>query len=136
MLEIFKECFLALNHVAPFLITSFIVSKRFSILESEINKFVLLGLVFLNSWKVISIWGTKVVQELTTVGSKNWPLWYTTSHPATRRRSDVITTYLCTSQQRRRYVSNDTPNDVFVERRQDVSVVHLHDILLEHRDDA
>ena len=45
-------------------------------------------------------------------------------------------TSLCTSQQRRRYVSNDTPNDVFVERRQDVSVVHLHDILSEHRDDA
>ena len=49
VLEIFKESFLALNQVATFLSASFIVSKRFSILESEINKFVLLGLVFLNS---------------------------------------------------------------------------------------
>ena len=42
----------------------------------------------------------------------------------------------CTSQRRRRYVSNETPNDVSVERRQDVSVVRLHNILLEGRDDV
>ena len=57
-----------------------------------------------------------------------------TSHPATRRRGDVVTTSLCTAQQRRKYVSNETPNDVSVERRQDVSVVRLHDVLLVCRD--
>ena len=50
------------------------------------------------------------------------------THPATRRRGNVVTTSLCTSQWRRRYVSNETPNNVSVERRQDVSVVRLHDI--------
>ena len=59
-----------------------------------------------------------------------------TSHPATRRRGNVVTTSLCTSQRRRRYVSNETPNDVSVERRQDVSVVRLHDVLLVCRDDV
>ena len=42
------------------------------------------------------------------------------THPAKRRRGDVVTMSLCTSQRRRRYVSNETPNDVSVERRQDV----------------
>ena len=42
------------------------------------------------------------------------------THPATRRRSDVVTTSLCTSQWRHSYVSNETPNDISVERRQDV----------------
>ena len=51
-----------------------------------------------------------------------------TSHPATRRRGDVVTMSLCMSQRRRRYVSNETSNDVSVERRQDVSVVRPHDI--------
>ena len=37
----------------------------------------------------------------------------------------------CTSQRRRKYISNETPNKVSVECRQDVSVVFLHDILLE-----
>ena len=37
--EIFKESLLALNQFATFLSSSFIVSKRFSTLESEINKF-------------------------------------------------------------------------------------------------
>ena len=49
-----------------------------------------------------------------------------TSRPATRRRGDVVTTSLCTSQRRRRYVSNETPNDV--------SVVRLRDILLDRPD--
>ena len=40
VLEIFKESLLALNQFATFLSSSFIVSKRFPILESEINKFV------------------------------------------------------------------------------------------------
>ena len=39
-LAIFKESLLALNQVATFLSSSFIVSKGFSILEPEINKFV------------------------------------------------------------------------------------------------
>ena len=57
------------------------------------------------------------------------------THPATRRRGDVVTTSLCTSQRRRSYVLNETPNDVSMERRQDVSVVRLHHILLERRED-
>ena len=57
-------------------------------------------------------------------------------HPATRRRGDVVTTSLYTSQWRRRYVSNETPNDVSVERRQVASVVRLHEVLLERRDDV
>ena len=57
-------------------------------------------------------------------------------HSAIRRRGDVVTTSLCTSQQRRRYVPNKTPNDVSLEYRQGVSVVRLHDVLLEHRDDV
>ena len=51
-----------------------------------------------------------------------------TIQPETRRRSDVVTTCLCTSQWRRRYLPNETPNDVSVERRQDASVVRLHDV--------
>ena len=56
------------------------------------------------------------------------------AHPATRRRGDVLTTSLFTFQRRRSYVSNETPNEVSMERCQDVSVVRLHDILLESRD--
>ena len=48
------------------------------------------------------------------------------THLATRRRSVVGTTSLCMSQRRRRYISNETPNDV--------SVVRLRDILLDRRD--
>ena len=50
------------------------------------------------------------------------------THPATRRRTDVVTTSLCMSQRRRSHVSNEIRNDVSVER--------LHDILLERRDDV
>ena len=39
------------------------------------------------------------------------------AHPTTRRRGNVVTTSLCTSQWRRKYVSNETPNDVSMERR-------------------
>ena len=39
------------------------------------------------------------------------------SHPETRRPRDVVTTSLCMPHRRRRYVSNETPNDVSVERR-------------------
>ena len=58
------------------------------------------------------------------------------SNLATRRRSDVVSTSLWTSQQRRRYISNKTPSDVSVERCQDFSVVRLHGILLERCDDV
>ena len=40
----------------------------------------------------------------------------------------------CMSQRRRRYVSNETPNDASVKCRQDVSVVCLQDVLLVCRD--
>ena len=59
-----------------------------------------------------------------------------TSHPTTRRRSHVVTTSLCTSQQGRRYVSNETPNDFLKELHQDLSVVRLHDILFKRRNDV
>ena len=58
------------------------------------------------------------------------------SHPATRYRDDVVTTSLCTFQRRRRYVSNEAPNDVSMEHRQDVSVERPHDVLLERRGDV
>ena len=45
-----------------------------------------------------------------------------------RRRGNVVTASLCTSQWRRRYVPNETPNDVSLERRQDVSKVCLNDL--------
>ena len=57
-------------------------------------------------------------------------------HPEIRRRGDVVMTSLCTSQRRHRYVSNETPNDVSVERRQNVSVVRLHCVNLECHDEV
>ena len=53
------------------------------------------------------------------------------THPATRRCGDVVTTSLSTSQRRRRYVSIEKLNDVSMKRQQDVSVICLHNILLE-----
>ena len=47
------------------------------------------------------------------------------------RQKDVVTTTLCMSQQRRKYISNETLNEVSVERSQDVSVVRLHSVLLK-----
>ena len=52
------------------------------------------------------------------------------THAATRRRSDVVATCLCTSQRRRMYFLNETPNDVSMVRHQDVSVVRIHDVPL------
>ena len=58
------------------------------------------------------------------------------AQPTLRRCGNVAATSLCTSQWRRRYVSNETPSDASIERHQDVSVVHLYDVLLErHNDD-
>ena len=58
------------------------------------------------------------------------------THPALRRRDDVVRMSLCTSQRRQRYDPNKPPNDVSKELRQDVSVVRLHDVLLERRNDV
>ena len=69
-----------------------------------------------------------IFYEAVTRSSSTKKVFLKISHPATRRRSDAVTTSLCTSQWRCRYVSNETPNDVSVERRQDVSVVRLHDV--------
>ena len=48
---------------------------------------------------------------------------YVITQPATRRCGEVVTTSLCTSQRRCRYVPNETPNNVSVDRRQYVTVV-------------
>ena len=69
-------------------------------------------------------------------GKNNTVAFFINPHPATRHRRNVVTTSLCTSQRRRRYVSNETPNDVSLERRQHVSVVRLRDILLERHDNV
>ena len=58
------------------------------------------------------------------------------SHPALRRPGGVTTTSLCTSQWRRRYVPNETPNNVSMQRHEDVSVARLHDVLLQSRNDV
>ena len=57
-------------------------------------------------------------------------------HPETRRHGEVIMTSFCTSQRRHRYVSNETPNDVSVERHQNVSGVRLHYVNLQCHDEV
>ena len=52
------------------------------------------------------------------------------------RRDDVVATSFCPSQQRRRYVLNQTPNDVSLERCQEVSVLRLQDIIKVRRDNV
>ena len=64
-----------------------------------------------------------------------WRITDRHTHPALRRRADVVTTSLCTSQLRRWYVPNETTIDVLMERRQDVSLVRLQGVLLECRND-
>ena len=49
------------------------------------------------------------------------------------RRRNYVSLYV---PARRKYVSKETPDDVSVERRQVVSGVPLHDVLLECRDDV
>ena len=54
---------------------------------------------------------------------------------ATKRRADVVAMSLyvpATSQVRLKW----GPNEVSMERRQDVYVVHVHDALLERRNDV
>ena len=58
------------------------------------------------------------------------------THTATRRRGDIVTTPLYTYQQRHRHVPNETPNNVLMESSQDISMVHLHDVLLERHNDV
>ena len=60
----------------------------------------------------------------------------TTSHPARRCQDDIVATSFRPSQLRWICVSNETPNDVSEERRQDVSVVRLYDVINEHRDNV
>ena len=91
------------------------------------------------SWSYVAI--TKIKQLMVVQGYLlsilvQFKVHYNTSHRSTRRRSDIVTTSLCTSQWRRRYVSDETPNDVSMEGCQDGSVVRLHDVLLERRDDV
>ena len=43
------------------------------------------------------------------------------TQPARGRRDNVVATSFCPSQRRGRYALNETPNDVSVERRQDLS---------------
>ena len=72
-------------------------------------------------WAMLNLWDLIVILILELATSK----------PAIRRCRDVATTPFCMSQRRCRYVSNETPNSVLVERRQCVSVIRLRDILLE-----
>ena len=55
------------------------------------------------------------------------------THPTTRHCGDVVTTSLFTSQQHRKCVSNETPNDVLMESCQNVLILCLQDVLLERR---
>ena len=57
------------------------------------------------------------------------------THLARRPRDKVVATFLCSSHRRRRYISNETPN-ASAERHQDVSVVRLHDVMKERRDNV
>ena len=57
-------------------------------------------------------------------------------HLARGGHEDVVATSFCPSQRRRRYVSNETPNDVSVKRRQDVPVVRLQDVIKERCDNV
>ena len=58
------------------------------------------------------------------------------THPARGRCEDVVVTIFSQSRRHRRYVSNETPNKVLVERRQDASVVRLQDIIKERLDNV
>ena len=58
------------------------------------------------------------------------------SQPATERRGNVVMTSLHTFQHCHRYVPNEKPNDIQVERRQQVSVLRLLDVFLEFRDNV
>ena len=54
--------------------------------------------------------------------------------PTTRSCGEVVTNSLCWSQWRRRYFWNETLNNVSIECREDVLVLHLYEFFLERRD--
>ena len=56
--------------------------------------------------------------------------FFNPTHLATRPRGNFVTTSLYRFEQHGRYVSNETPNDVSVERRPDISVVRIHGVPL------
>ena len=74
---------------------------------------------YISSWKSKALSAESIIPPTTSDNSL-------TPHPETRRCGDVVTTFLCTSQWLHRYVSNETPNNVSREHRQNVSVVRLH----------
>ena len=95
--------------------------------------------LFLNTFNLeflyIEVWFTDQNSKLMDVENEI-SITLVITHPATSRCKNVIVASLCTSQWRRRYVSNETPNDGSVEHCQDVSEVLLHDVLLESRGDV
>ena len=54
-----------------------------------------------------------------------WVIIHLVLYPATRCRVDVVAAPLCTSQRCRRYISNEAPNEILVERHQEVSVMPI-----------
>ena len=60
------------------------------------------------------------------------PFTYIPVHSTPPGNKDVV----ATSQRRRGYVSNETPNNVSMKRRQDVSVVRFYNVLLELHNDV
>ena len=51
-----------------------------------------------------------------------------------RRRHDIASTSFCLSQRRRKYISNETPNEVSVELCQNFSVVRLYNVMKKRLD--
>ena len=58
------------------------------------------------------------------------------THPATRRRGEVITTSFCTCQRRRRYVPNETPNDVDKMSQWYVSMMSYWNVMTTSKEDV
>ena len=78
----------------------------------------------------------KATQKSTNISLKDIKSILYGIPPGIKRSCDIAATSQCTSQRLRRYVSNETPNDVSMERRQDVSVVRLDDLLSERHNDV
>ena len=95
--------------------------------------------IFLNTFNLeflyIEVWLTDQNSKLTEIENET-NITLVDTHPATSRCKNVIVMSLCISKQRRRYVSNETPNDGSVGRSQDVSVVRLRAVLLESCSDV
>ena len=90
---------------------------------------------FIHSFKNIKVFFTRIKSNKVTTKFLFFGFlslyFIVNTQQITRWHGDVAITSLCTSQQRRRYVSNETPNDVSVKYCQDVSVVRLHNVILE-----